>query len=66
VLRKTKTTSRKQYCNTTTMLNHWKAVYKLESGNLKHSSTLSTLRKPDGTDTKNLAETIHYVRDLHT
>jgi hypothetical protein len=66
VLRKTKTSSWKQYCNTTTNLNTWNTVYKLASGNLKQSSTLPTLRKPDGTDTKDLAETIHYMIETFT
>jgi hypothetical protein len=56
----------KQYCNATTTSNPWNAVYKLASGNLKQSSTLTTLRKPDGTDTKDLAETIHYIIETFT
>jgi len=60
-LRKTKISSLKQYCNATTTSNPWNAVYKLASGNLKQSSTHSTLRKPDGTDTKDLADMIRYM-----
>jgi hypothetical protein len=38
----------------------------LASGNLKQSSTLSTLRKPDGTNTRDLAETIGYMIETFT
>jgi hypothetical protein len=65
-LRKSKILSWKQYCNATTTSNPWNAVYKLASGNLKQSITLSTLRKPDGTDTKDLAETIRYMIETFT
>jgi hypothetical protein len=66
VLRKSKIISWKQYCNATTTSNPWNAVYKLASDNLKQSSTLSTLRKPDGSDTKDLAETIRYMIETFT
>lgn len=36
------------------------------SGNLKHSITLTTLRKPDGTNTQDLAETIRYMIETFT
>jgi hypothetical protein len=65
-LRKSKILSWRQYCNATTTSNPWNAVYKLASGNLKQSSTLSTLRKPDGTDTKDLVETIRYMIETFT
>jgi len=65
-LRKSKIVSWKQYCNATTTPNPWNAVYKLASGNLKQSSTLSTLRKPDGTDTKDSAETMRYIIETFT
>jgi hypothetical protein len=65
-LRKTKLLSWKEYCNATTTSNPWNAVYKLASGNLKQSSTLSTLKKADGTDTKDLAETICYMIETYT
>lgn len=67
-LRKTKTSSWKQYCNPTTTSNPWNAVNKLASGNLKQSSTLSTLRMPAVTDTKDGSGRNDklYDRDLHT
>jgi len=66
MLRKSKIFSWRQYCNATTTSNPWNAVYKLASDNLKQSSTLSTLRNPDGTDTKDLAETIRYMIETFT
>jgi hypothetical protein len=54
-LRKTKIQSWKQYCNTTTSSNPWKAIFKLATGKAKSYSTLSTLKKPDGTVTTDMA-----------
>ena len=51
-LRKSEILSWKQYCNDTTTSSPWNAAYKLASGNLKQSSTLTTLKKSDGTTTK--------------
>ena len=65
-LRKSKIISWKQYCNATTTWNPWNAVYKLASGNIKQSNTLSTLRKPDGTYTKDLTETIRCMLETFT
>ena len=65
-LRKSKITSWKQYCNATTTTNPWNAVYKLASGNFKQNNTLSTLRKPDGTYTKDLTETMRYMIETFT
>jgi hypothetical protein len=65
-LRKSKIFSWKQYCNAANTSNPWNAVYKLASGNLKQSCTLSTLRNPDGTDTKDSRNDTLYDRDLHT
>jgi len=66
-LRKSKMLTWKQYCNETTTSNPWNAAYKLATGNIKKCSTLSTLRKPDGTTTKDLPEmTCCMIRVLYT
>jgi hypothetical protein len=65
-LRKSKMLSRKQYRNNTTTSNTWSAVYKLATGNIKKCSNLSTLKKPDGTSTKDLAETTRYMMESFT
>ena len=66
MLRKKKMLSWKQYCNDTTTPNPWNAVYKLVTGNIKKCSTLSTLRKPDETTTKDLAKTTRYMIESFT
>jgi hypothetical protein len=65
-LRKTKTQSWKQYCNATTSSNPWNVVYKLATGKFQSCSTLSTLRKPNGTVTTDMAETISFIMDSFT
>jgi hypothetical protein len=65
-LRKTKLQSWKQYCNVTTSSDPWNTVYKLASGKIKSCSSLSTLRKPDGTITTDTADTMRYMIDSFT
>jgi hypothetical protein len=65
-LRKTKTHSRKQYCNVTTASNPWNAVYKVATGNIKRCSSLSTLRKPDENVTADMADTMSFMMDSFT
>jgi hypothetical protein len=65
-LRKTKTHSWKQYCNVTPASNPWNAVYKVATGNIKRCSSLSTLRKPDGTVTTDMADTMRFMIDSFT
>ena len=62
-LRQEKFQSWKEYCNITTNSNPWNAVYKLASGKIRNSSTLSTLMKKDGTYTTSLADTVTYMMD---
>ena len=59
-LRKAKIQSWKQYCNATSS-NPWNMVNKLATGKIKSYSTLSTLRKPDGTVTTDMAETMRFM-----
>ncbi|KAF2902174.1 hypothetical protein ILUMI_04013, partial [Ignelater luminosus] len=48
----------KECCNLTNASNPWNVVYKVASGKLGRSSTLTTIKKPDGTYTNNLKETV--------
>jgi hypothetical protein len=41
--------------------NPWNLVYKLATGKLKSCSTLSTLRRPDGTATSDTVETVNVM-----
>ena len=46
--------------------NPWNMVYKLATGKIKSCSTLSTIRRPDGTVTKDLEETINVMMEHFT
>jgi len=65
-LRKAKIQSWKQYCNATMSTNPWNTVYKLATGKLKSCRTLSTIRRPDGTVTTYMAETINVMMEHFT
>jgi len=56
----------KQYCNVTMASNPWNTVYKLTTSNIKNYSSLSTLRKPDGTVTTDMADTMRFMIDSFT
>jgi hypothetical protein len=60
-LRKAKIQSWKQYCNATMSTNPWNTVHKLATCKLKICSTLSTIRRPDGRATADMAETINVM-----
>ena len=57
-IKKEKLNSWKEYCNVTSSVNPWSQVYKLASGKARHNSIMTTLRKPDGSETSNILETI--------
>jgi hypothetical protein len=42
-----------KYCNMTTYINPWNEAYRLADGNRKRTTQITTLRKPDGTLTRN-------------
>jgi hypothetical protein len=65
-LRKAKIQSWKQYCNTTTSANPWNMVYKLATGKMRSNSILTTIRRPDGTVTSGLAESVNAMMDHFT
>jgi len=41
--------------------NPWNMVYKLATGKIKSCSTLSTLKRPDGTVISDMAETVNVM-----
>ena len=58
---KEKNSSWKNYCNMTTVLNSWNVVYKLASGKMKENSVIPTLKRPDGSLTNNIDETMQLM-----
>ena len=65
-LRKAKIQSWKEYCNATTSTNPWNMVYKLATGKMRSCSTLSTIRRPGGTVTSGMAETLNVTMEHFT
>ena len=65
-LRKAKIQSWKEYCKATTSTNPWNIVYKLATGKMMNCSTLSTIRRPDGTVTSGMAETLNVMMENFT
>jgi len=65
-LRKTKMHSWKQYCNVTTASNPYNAVYKPAAGNITSCSSLSNLRKPDGTVTTDTTDMMRFMINSFT
>jgi ribonuclease HI len=60
-VRKEKTRSWKEYCTTTSPLNPWNEVYKLASNKIRSKTTITTLQKPDGTNTESTEETLRFI-----
>jgi hypothetical protein len=60
-IKKEKISSWKEYCNMTSSTNPWNEVYKLAAGKRKNSTQLTTLRKPDGSLTADIRETLKHV-----
>jgi hypothetical protein len=56
-IRKEKSNSWKEYCNVTASINPWSQVHKLAVGKARNNTIMTTLRKPDGTMTKNMRDT---------
>ncbi|KAF2893642.1 hypothetical protein ILUMI_12532 [Ignelater luminosus] len=48
----------RECCNLTNVSNPWNVIYKVASGKMGRSSTLTTIKKPGGTYTNNLKETV--------
>jgi hypothetical protein len=56
----------KEYCNLTTSSNPWNEVYKLAAGKRRHNTQLTTLRKPDGSFTEDLRDTLQLMMEHFT
>ena len=62
-IRKEKLNSWKEYCNLTASLNPWSHVFKLATGKARTNSIMTTLRKPNGTLTSSILETMNVMLD---
>jgi hypothetical protein len=60
------TGSRKEYCNLTTEANPWNAVNRLAAGKKKTNTQITTLRKPNGSLTKDTKDTLTYMLEHFT
>lgn len=60
-IRKSKSLSWREYCNMTTHINPWNEAYRLAAGKRKSATLITTLRKPDGTLTEDLHETLKHM-----
>jgi len=60
---KEKLNSWKEYCNVEASINPWSQVYKLAAGKTRANSIMTTLRKPDGSETTSIQETMNTLLD---
>jgi hypothetical protein len=60
-IRKEKFSSWKQYSNMTASSNPWSQVYKPTTGKVRSNSIMTTLRKPDGSETSSTPDTINIM-----
>jgi len=58
-----KLNSWKEYCNVTASTNRWSQVYKLASGKIRTNSIMTTLTKPDESETTCIQETMQVMFD---
>jgi len=58
-----KLNSWKEFCNVTASTNPWSQVYKLVSGKMRPKSIMTTLTKPDGSETTSIQETMEVLLD---
>ena len=65
-MRREKLRSWKAYCNLTTSSNPWNKVYKLAAGKSRTITQLPTLRKPDGSQTLDLTDTLQLMLEHFT
>ena len=63
-IREEETNSWKQHCTITTPNNLWNEVYKLATGKIRETLTLTTLRKPDGSRTTNIDDILQTMIDM--
>jgi hypothetical protein len=57
-IRQEKSRSWKEYCNVTSEVNPWNAIYKMTAGKTKRVAHTTTLRQQDGSLTKDLQGTL--------
>jgi hypothetical protein len=57
-IEKKKVNSWKEFCNVAASINPWTQVYKLAAGKKRANSIMTTLRKPDGSETMSLQDTV--------
>jgi len=62
-IKREKRNSWKEFCNISTGTNPWGAIYKLASGGVNTRTQITTLLKPDGTQTGNTEETLSYMME---
>jgi len=60
-IKREKIRSWKEYCNLTTSSNPWNDVYKLAAGKRRNNTQITTMRKPDGSLTEELRETLQLM-----
>jgi hypothetical protein len=60
-IRKEKLNSWKEYCNVAASVNPWSHVYKLAKGKVRTNNIMTKLRKPDGTETSSILETMNIM-----
>ena len=53
-----KLNSWKEFCNVEASINPWSQVYKLAAGKTRANSIMTTLRKPDGSETTSIQDTM--------
>jgi hypothetical protein len=65
-IKREKIRSWKEYCNITTAANPWNEIYKLAAGKRRHHSLFASLRKPDGSLTTDMDETVTLMLEHFT
>ena len=53
----------KQYCTATSPNNSWNEIYKLANNKPRSKQIIRTMRKPDGTKTETMTETLQLIMD---
>jgi hypothetical protein len=62
-IKREKCNSWKEFCNISTTTNLWGVIYNLATGRGNIRAQITTLNKPDGTQTANTKETLSYMMD---
>jgi invasion protein IalB len=62
-IKKEKPISWKKHCTATSPTNPCTEIYKIASGKTRQEITMTTLQKPDGTNTADMIETLTFMRE---